>query len=607
MRVYEAIAEEFRQAGVERVFGLMGEDTAKLLIELDRIGIQFVAARHENQAVGMADGYSRVSGKLGVVFLTSGAGFTNGLTLLTTAANHGSRVIAIVGGKTWNEDTPEGAKFRSVKYYPVLPTCAAGNITAIKPRNPTETMTATRSAIVDALQGQTIVLNITYDMLESVAPAVEDLPAVQAKSVSTPKVAPEQINTVADLLQETWAVQRPVILAGEGAVRADAGPALRRLGELTGSLLISTLLARGIFSGDPYDLDVAGTFATSIGTEYLGLADTVIVFGASLNVFTTFSGHLFPQARIIQIDTNPGALGLNVEVEPELALHGDAREVAEALVAELERRDHSATGFRRPEILQRLSDFDPRSDFPDQSTADTIDPRTLMAELHEIIPKNRVVTVDPGHHASFSTRFLAAPSPQYLVWPYDAGSIGVGVGESIGATLGAGAGAVGVAAIGDGGLMMGLADIETAIRYGVPVVIVLSNDQGLGAEVHFLDMIGQSTELATHTTPDLAAVVKAMGAEGFAIRTKADLEPVRERFKRPLTGPIMLDCYVNPAIRGEWLEIVYGAKLKSSDEIAASAGGGDGRDRADRDGAPLSSGAALRSGHDQEPEANLQR
>ncbi len=562
MRVYEAIAEEFRRAGVERVFGLMGEDVAKLIIELDRIGIEYVAARHENQAVGMADGYSRVSRKLGVAFVTGGPGFTNALTLITTAARARSRVIVVVGANAW--ETASGARPPGTKHFPVLATCAADGIHAVKPREAAEARYATRSAIAGAIRGETIVLELMSSLLERPLADEDDGAAELPQAPVPPAVSPAQIETVADLLGETWAVSRPVILAGAGAVHAGAGPALRRLGELTGALLATTLPARGLFEGDAFDLDVAGTFSTSLGAELLGRADTVIAAGASLNAFTTLSGTLFPQARIIQIDTDEARLGRSLASESDLALNGDAREVAEALVAELERRGHASSGYRTAEVAARLEAFDPLSDFSDKSLADAIDPRTLMAELDLILPRNRAVVIDPGHHCTFATRFLRAPGPERFVWPFDAGSIGVGVGEGIGATLGSPDGAVGVVAVGDGALMMALGDVETAVRYRVPVIFVCSNDSALGAEVHFLDMVGQPTDLATHTTPDLARVSEALGAEGFTIRTADDLTVLRERFQRPLTGPILLDCRINPAVRGEGLEIVYGAYLTPS-------------------------------------------
>lgn len=239
--------------------------------------------------------------------------------------------------------------------------------------------------------------------------------------------------------------------------------------------------------------------------------------------------------------------------------------VVEALVAELERRNHVSQGYRTAEVAARLEAFDPLADFSDESVEDAIDPRTLMAELDRILPRNRTVVVDPGHHCTFATRYVRAPGPERFVWPFDAGSIGVGVGEGIGATLGSPDGAVGVVAVGDGALMMALGDVETAVRYRVPVVFVCSNDSALGAEVHFLDMVGQPTELATHTTPDLARVAEALGAEGLTIRTARDLTVVEERFQRPLNGPILLDCRVNPDVRGEGLEIVYGAYLAPSE------------------------------------------
>jgi len=552
----------------------MGEDVAKLLIELDRLGIEYVAARHENQAVGMADGYSRASGRLGVAFVTSGPGFTNALTLITTAARARSRVVVVVGGSAWDEDAPVGARPPGVKHFPVLATCAADGIAAVRPREAAEAIRATRVTIARATLGETVVLELSPALLGSPAPDGDhdgDAGGQPARVTAPPAVDPARVEAVADLLQETWAVSRPVILAGSGAVRAGAGPALRRLGELTGALLATSLLARSIFEDDPFGLDVAGTFATSLGAELLGHADTVIAVGASLNAFTTLSGTLFPQARVIQVDTDGAAFGRYLEVEPELALAGDAREVAEALVAELERRGHSAVGYRTPEVRERLAGFDPLSDFSDESLPDAIDPRTLMVELDRILPRDRTVVIDPGHHCTFATKYLRTPGPERFVWPFDAGSIGVGVGEGIGATLGSPEGAVGVVAVGDGALMMALADVETAVRYRVPVVFVCSNDSALGAEVHFLDLVGQPTELATHTTPDLARVAEALGAEGFTVRTVDDLAALRERFRHPLEGPILLDCRINPAVRGEGLEIVYAAYLTPSGAGAGAA------------------------------------
>jgi thiamine pyrophosphate-dependent acetolactate synthase large subunit-like protein len=573
MRVYEALAQEFLRQGIDRVFGLMGEDLAKFVVELDRVGIPYVATRHENQAVGMADGYARFSGKLGVALVTSGPGFTNALTLINTAAQAHSPVLVLVGAKNAAEDVPGNESMRTAKYFPYLATCELAGIKGYKPQDPATAVSETRAAIHAAKAGQTILLNLAVDIVEAVAG--EDDAAIEPPA-APPALAPdpESISLIADLLQESWAVARPLILAGKGAVKSDAGPALRRLGELTGAALSTSLLATPYFKDDPYYVGVCGTFTKSLGAEVITSADTVLVFGASLNFFTTFGNSLFPKARVIQIDTQEQALGRFVEVEPELRIHADARLTAEALVAELERRGHQpVTGVRTDELRERIASFDPTQEFREESLPDKIDPRTVMLELDRILPRKRSVVADPSHQMTFTAGYLHAEAPELFAFPVEAGSIGVAVGEAIGAAF-ALPGTLAVAGIGDAGFMMTLADVETAVRYQVPIVIVVCNDMGLGAEVHLLDVGGVPSAMATHTTPSFAAVAEALGAEGHTIKTKADLARLEERFKQPVEGPIVIDCHVNPTVRAEWVDALHAlfseeAKQPETDLVAS--------------------------------------
>jgi acetolactate synthase I/II/III large subunit len=560
MQVYHALAEEVRRQGVEQVFGLMGEDTAKLVIELDRLGVSFIATRHENQAVGAADAYARVSGKLGVALLTSGPGFTNALTLLTTASRAGSRVVVMVGAKLAREDEPGYEYARRGKYFPYLATCDALGIPFIKLREASTAIAEVRRGFGIAASGKTVLLNLPVDVLES--GARRTVGAVVSPAATSPLAPdPDQIALIADLLRETWAVSRPLILAGRGAVAGGAGPALRRLGELTGAALATTLPAMSFFAGDDFNIGVCGTFSTSLAIEVITRADWVLAFGASLNVLTTDGGSLLRTARVIQVDADQQAFGRYIDVEPEFRLLADTRLAAEGIVARLGRRRQRSAGVRVAALRERIRAFDPRTEFRDQSLPDKIDPRTLMVELDQILPRERIVVVDPGHHLGFSARYLRVSSPRAFVFPIEAGSIGVGMGAAIGAAF-ASPGKTVVLGVGDAALMMALGDVETAVRYRLPVVIVVSNDMALGAEVHYLDTMGEPTELAKHSTPSFASVADALGAEGHTIESMDDLRPLQKRFQEPIDSPVVLDCYVNPEIRGEWVDLVHGSRMQ---------------------------------------------
>ena len=543
-------------AGVDRVFGLIGEDLAPLVVELDRLGVPYVAARHENQAVAMADGYSRLSGNLGVVVLTSGPGFTNGLTLITTASRAHSSVLVIVGARSAREDEPGNEAMRVGKYFPYLQTCALEGIRAIRPRDASSAVAETRVAIAEAQRGETIVLSLAVDVVD--APAVNDETAPLL--VDEPRPAdpdPAQIALVADLVHETWAVRRPVVLAGKGAVKSGAGPALEYLADLIGAATTTSLFATPLFAGDPYYLGVCGTFSHSLAGEVITSADWVLAFGASLNWFTTWANSLFPHARVIQVDSDARAFGRYVEVEPELRIQADARLAAEALVAELEARGHRSAGVRTDELRKRIAAFDLTADFHDESLPDKIDPRTAVFEIARMLPPERNVVLDSGHHLTFTGR-LHASRPEQFAMASEAGSIGTGLGAGIGAAF-APPGRLTVVGVGDGGLMMSLGDLETAVRYELPMVIVICNDMGLGMEVHFLDLAGIPSDVAKHSTPDFAKVADALGAEGFTVTNRLDLEQVASRLQEPVTGPIVIDCHVNPKVRGAWVESLHGA------------------------------------------------
>ena len=551
LRVYEAVAQALVADGVETVFGLMGDDTAALVVAIQDSGVAYHGARHENQAVAMADGYARVTRRVGIATVTGGPGFSNALTAINTARRAGSGVVVIVGAGRSGEDDHDDAVVRSgsrvgwLKYLPQLAVCESIGIAALRPATAEAAIRDTRLAFARARRGETVVLILGRDVLSQEIDGGAIARFAVPEPASGPAPSAEDIAAFTDLLQETWAVTRPVILAGRGAFTADAGPALRRLGELTGAVLATTLRAPALFAGDPYAIGMSGTYATSIGSELLLQADCVLAFGAALNKFTTHEHTLFPQALVVQVDTDPGAIGRFVDVG--LAVQADARLTAEAVVAELERRGHAAGGFRTPELADRLAAFSAADEVRDQSTPELIDARTLMLELDRILPADRVLTIDAGHHSRFSIRYLGVQRPENFVQAVDAGSIGLGIGTAIGAAVGRPESTV-VLGVGDAGLLMSIGDLETAVRLGLPLVVIVSNDHALGSEVKVLSELGLPTDLAKIPAPSFAAIATALGAEAHTVTSIADLHRIADRLTARPTGVLLLDCRVNPEV-----------------------------------------------------------
>jgi thiamine pyrophosphate-dependent acetolactate synthase large subunit-like protein len=548
MRVDEAIARELRRQGVDVVFGLAGSDTVRLGACLEDLGVRYVAARHESQAVAMADGYSRVTGRVGVAIASRGPGFTNAISSMVCASKARSRVIVIFGDTAIGVADPGVASAQRVdpKHVEQDAICTAAGIVSAVLRSPAAAVADLRTILARSELGGTIAVHIPTDVLGAAAgtpghePAQVRLPA----PVDVPEPDPGIVAAIADVIQSGWAARRPVILAGRGAFWADARPELEQLGDRVGALFATTLMNRSFFAGHPYDIGVCGSLSTSIGSELLAQADLVLAFGASLNRFTTYEGTLLRNARIVQVDTDKMAFGRHGPA-PELPVHADAKAMAGCLTAELERRAVTADGFRSAGLAGRLSAHRSTDDFRDESAPGALDPRSVMARLDDMLPRARTLVVEAGDHLRFAAKYLGVPPPPAFVFPMETFAVGMGMGTAIGAAVGDPS-RLTVLDIGDGGMMMTLGDLETAIRCRIPMVVLISNNGGLASEMKALNNAGLPTGHAEYPVRWFAPAAAAMGAEARTVTSFADLDQLAGRLGQPIEGPLVIDCRVAP-------------------------------------------------------------
>lgn len=553
---YERIADALAEAGVDCIFGVLGDDTGPLIVATSERGIRYIFVRHENQAVSMADGYSRATGRIGVVTVTGGPGFSNAITAIHSAHRGKSRVCILVGTGNFAEDDLEPGTIRAtppaswLKFFPQTAVLNSLGILSAKPATANSAWRDTRLAMQRAASA-TVVLILPRDVLEGTVTEHEAHLQPTLKTTDAP-IPPkeEQITAIADLLQESWAINRPLILAGRGALDAGAAPALKRLGALTGALMATTLHANALFHGDPYNIGICGTYSTPVASELIPRTDCVLVFGAGLNSLTTYKNTMFPKAMIIQVDTDPNAFGRFTDVE--LAVLADTRLTAEKLLAELERRAHQSEGFRTPEVREAIAEFRASAGVQDKSTAGLIDPRTLMVELDRMLPPERILCADGGQQARFAIRYVSVNQERNFLQASDAGAIGLGMGLAIGAAVSRPDELV-MAAIGDASMMMALGDLETAVRLELPILIVVSNDEALGSEVNFLSEQGLSTDVALTPSPSFAAIAEAMGARSATVRSAGDLKVVEEWLRNRPRIPLLLDCRINPEVRAHFV------------------------------------------------------
>jgi thiamine pyrophosphate-dependent enzyme len=240
---------------------------------------------------------------------------------------------------------------------------------------------------------------------------------------------PEVVDEVVGMIAEA---ERPIVIGGRGATWSGAKTALEALAEESGALLATTLLGKGLFDGNPFALDIAGTFATDLGREYFAESDLVISAGAGLGHYTTEGGYLFPSAKVVRIDTQPRGLWQGLRTA-DLHVQADARAAAEAVVARLKEKGIRRRGWRGNEVASKIAataeNPDPK---PYTPTPGTLDPRPVIKELDATIPKDWDIIVAGGHCFSFAmTHLRGRPAGKYHI-PIDFGAIGSGLSAAIG-------------------------------------------------------------------------------------------------------------------------------------------------------------------------------
>ena len=540
MRTAEAIGRALAQLGVTDFFGLVGSGNFHLTNGLIAGGARFVAARHETAAVTMADAYARASGRLGVCTVHQGPGVTNALTGLTEAAKSRTPLLLLAAEAT----SPLSNFFIDEEGL-------AGVAGALHRRLSSpeaavaETVDAARIAVE---QRRSVVLSMPLEVQGGESAP----PRVPAKPEPPPGKAArrEDVEALAELLRSA---RKPLLLAGRGAVLSNAREPLERLAWRTGGLLATSAVAYGLFAGNPWYLGISGGFATPLAAELIEDSDVVVAFGASLNMWTTRRGHLIgSNARLAQVDIDERALGAHRPVD--LAVVGDcaatASAVSDLLASPPAGRRNDATADRIRHGGWREQPFD------DVSGNGRIDPRTLSLALNELLPQERMIAVDSGHFMGWAPMYMDVPDARSFVFTQSFMSIGLGLATGIGAAT-ARPGRVTVIAVGDGGALMALPELETLGRLGLDAIVVVYNDASYAAEVHHFAPESAPMDSVRFPDTDFAALGRAVGLEGVTVRSLADLEAVKGWLGRGRPRPLLVDAKVAPSVVAEWLEEAF--------------------------------------------------
>ena len=540
--VAAVLAKDLAAYGARRCFGLLGTANFKISHALAQAGVELISARHEGNAASMGDAYAKATGELTLVSVHSGPGLTNALTGIAEAAKSRTPLLVLAG------DVPTGA-VKSNFYFEQAEMVRSVGAVSERTHTPASAREDTLRAVTRALRDrQTVVLSLPTDVQDALfSGALPPLTLPPAPAAVHPD--PASVRRLVDALESA---QRPLVLAGRGAVIAGAERALGALADRTGALLATSICGHGLFAGNPWSVGISGGFASPAADELISRSDLIIAFGASLTHWTTKRGKLIaPGAVVAQVDLEVAKLGYHTPVQH--AVHADARVTAEALLAELDRRGAgSHRAWRQETTRKRVQDGDNHNaPYQDTSTAQFIDPRTLSKAVDAILPKQRAVASDSGHFCGWVPRFLRVPSARASCLSHSFQSVGLGLASAIGLAI-ANPDHLAVLGTGDGGFLMSIADLETAVRLRLRLCILIYNDSSYAAEVHLYRRRGYSIDIVQFPDTDFAAIARGYGAQAATVRTLDDLEPVRSWVREDAPGVFVIDAKINPGLEADW-------------------------------------------------------
>ena len=526
MNAAELFVRCFENEDVDYIFGIPGEENIDMMDTLLDSTIRFITTRHEQGAAFMADVYGRLTGRAGVCLSTLGPGATNLVTGVADANMDRAPVVAIAGQAATTRMHKE-----SHQHLDLVSLFAPISKYSTQIREPEIIPEVVRKAFKQALTEKPGVSFI--DFPENIAGAdVEGKEPLRVQAAATPEPPAAKVEQAAEIISNA---RHPIIMAGNGIIRSRATEQLQAFAEKLQIPVATTFMAKGAIPfSHPLSLGTVGLQAHDYVDCGFDRADVIICVGYDMIEYHPYLWHPEKHAQLLHVDETPAEVD-----EHYILAAGVVGDVGESLqrIGELARPQHEPNlGTLREFVLREHSEHAENPAFP-------MVPQRILWDLRQVLEPEDIVVSDVGAHKMWTARLYEAERPNTCIISNGFASMGIGVPGAIAAKL-AHPECTAVTVTGDAGFLMNCQEIETALRIGTPIIVLIWTDSEYGLiHWHQLRHFGRPSHI-TFDNPDFIKFAESFGAKGYRVQAADELVPTLKQAIADDTV-VIIDCSVD--------------------------------------------------------------
>lgn len=546
----QILIECLKEQGVDTIFGYPGGAVLNLYDELYRHQdeIKHILTSHEQGAAHAADGYARATGKVGVCLATSGPGATNLVTGIANAYMDSVPMVAITGNVGTNLLGKDS--FQEVDIAGVTMPITKHNFIVKDVKKLAKTI---RRAFKIAASGRPgpVLIDITKDVTSNKCEYKKEEIKKNEKTKAEKAYTEKELEKAVEMITKA---KRPVIFIGGGAIISGANKEIKALVDLMDAPVCDSLMGKGAFDGtDKRYMGMIGMHGTKTANFSVTECDLLLVLGARFSDRVTGNTKSFAKrAKIIQIDVDPAEINKNVKID--LCLEGDVKEVLKELNKKLSKQSHE-------EWMEHIADM--QAKYPLKYHKNELTGPYFIEELYRITKGDAIISTEVGQHQMWAAQFYKYSKPRTLLTSGGLGTMGYGLGASIGAQIGLPNKRV-INLAGDGCFRMNMHELATASHYNVPIIEVVFNNSVLGMvrqwQTLFYGKRYSQTLLAQNI--DYVKLAEAMNVKAFRVTKKDEVDEVIKKALK-IKGPVFIEVVIDQN-ESVWPMVPAGATLEET-------------------------------------------